>query len=697
MIKRLRKSLVFFLLAAAVLVTSASAESVTFVPYKGYEYNTYDESVPAPVGYEPGKLIQGNEIGCGSLSSPKDICFSSKGELYILDSGNGRIVVTDENMKMKRVISSFQYQGEDITFQNAQGLYLCDDDSILIADTENQRVLVSNDQKQITQILEMPDSELIDPEKPFEATKVMRDYNGITYVLVNGINDGAITYRKDGSFGGFFACNEVERTAEVILDRIWETFMTDAQKRASKNRTPSEFTNFDIDPDGFIYTVTATAKEKNNVRKLNFKGDNILEITDFGDFEWDRELKEQETVSTKMTDIDIDSKGYMVMIDAARGRVFEYTPEGTLITVNGGIGDQVGTFKNPVAVETGNNKVYVLDDMLNGIVVFEPTAYTLAFKKAIDLYMAGTYTESLEYWNEVLKLNSNSTWAYYGIGRALAESGRYEESLSYFKLSFSPEDYSDSFSEVRTDFIRSHFVLLILGFLMVLVGTVIAVKAVTKRFKRSNLYTRSILETKYTYPIYTAIHPHDGFEECKRNNRWSMKASLGILIILFFTMCAQWFWTGFSFNTNRASDFNVLIALAQAFLVVSVWTISNWAICTLIEGKGKLKDIFCMSVYALVPFIVMTIVSIGLSNILVIKEAAFLGFVQQLGIWWTVVLMLVGLGSIHQFSFGKTILSVFLTIVGIAIIIFLAIMFFGVLKQVFSFFVSIYSEIQMML
>ena len=71
-------------------------------------------------------------------------------------------------------------------------------------------------------------------------------------------------------------------------------------------------------------------------------------------------------------------------------------------------------------------------------------------------------------------------------------------------------------------------------------------------------------------------------------------------------------------------------------------------------------------------------------------------FCQQLGIWWTAVLLLAGLSTIHQFSFGKTILSVILTIIGIAVIIFLAIMFFGILKQVVSFFTSIYSEIRMM-
>lgn len=692
MIKRLLRAMIILLTAMVFLVQAVSAESVSYVPYNSYDYNFYDESVPAPNGYIPAAVIRGRELGCDSLSTPRDMCFFNN-QLYILDSGNSRVLIADENLKVTQTITSLNYNGTPITFQNAEGLYVCEDGTLLIADTEGERVIVANKDFAVTDLLTMPNTNLIDQTKPFKATKVMRDHNGITYVLVNGINDGAVTYKPDGSFGGFFASNEVEKTAEVILDYIWSLFMTEAQKRASKSRTPSEFTNFDIDKDGFIYTVTESAKNKNNARKLNFKGDNILERTDFGDLEWDRKLKE--SVDTKFVDIAIDQNGYIVMLDSARGRIFEYTPEGAMVTVAGGLGEQMGLLKNPTAVDTRDNRIYVLDSLLNAIVVYEPTNFTTAFKNAINLYMDGEYAESLNYWNEVLKLNSNSEWAYYGIGQALAENGQYQESLKYFKLSNSNSGYSDSFSEVRTDFIRNNFVLIIFGLIVVIVGVALAAKAITKRYKRNNLYTRSILETTYTYPLYTAIHPYDGFETCKTKNRWSIKVSFLLLIALFLTLCAKWFWTGFCFNELRPSDFNVLITIMQAFAVVFVWTIANWAVCTLIEGKGKLKDIFCMSVYALVPFIIMSIIGILLSNILVQEEAAFLGFCQQLGIWWTAILLLAGLSSIHQFSFGKTILSVILTIIGIAIIIFLAIMFFGLLKQVVSFFTSIYSEIRM--
>ena len=60
------------------------------------------------------------------------------------------------------------------------------------------------------------------------------------------------------------------------------------------------------------------------------------------------------------------------------------------------------------------------------------------------------------------------------------------------------------------------------------------------------------------------------------------------------------------------------------------------------------------------------------------------------------MLIFTGFMTIHQFSFGKTVLSIIMTVIGIAIIIFLAVLFVGLLQQVISFFKSVWSEAVMM-
>ena len=106
--KKFLCALMCVLLALPLTVLEASAK--TFVPYLGYEYNYEEESVPAPIGYEPEAYYLGAEIGAGAFSSPTDMCFYN-GELYILDSGNSRIVVTDAALNPVREIGTLTYDG----------------------------------------------------------------------------------------------------------------------------------------------------------------------------------------------------------------------------------------------------------------------------------------------------------------------------------------------------------------------------------------------------------------------------------------------------------------------------------------------------------------------------------------------------------------------------------------------------------
>ncbi|MBR4073285.1 MAG: hypothetical protein IKK24_05000, partial [Clostridia bacterium] len=303
--KRLLSVIICVLMLLSVVSVSASA--ATMIPYLGYEYNTEEESVPAPVGYEPISSVLGIDIdrSVGALSTPSDMCFYND-ELYILDSGNSRIVITDTQLKLKRVIGKITLNGEQLDYTNALGIYVCYDGNILIADTANQRIIECDNKGNGIKLFTKPDTPMIADDLVYSVKKVIRDYNGVTYALVDGVNDGAVTYMADGSFGGFFAMNEVEQSAEVILNYIWKYFMTEEQIMNSANASPSSITNFDIAEKGFIYTVTQSSEGQSSVRLLNFKGSNLESEVEFGDLEWDRKIKN--SVSTAFCDVDADNE-----------------------------------------------------------------------------------------------------------------------------------------------------------------------------------------------------------------------------------------------------------------------------------------------------------------------------------------------------------------------------------------------------
>ncbi len=680
-----------FLLLLCWGALSVSAQVQIYTPQSSYEYDSRETSVEAPVGYAVSGRITGEALGVGPLSAPQDLCLTSAGELWLLDSGNGRILTVDARRQSVRQLAQLTWQGQPVDYTGAKGLFVDGSGMLYLADTLHERVLIARRDGTVTAVLEKPDTDLLDAQTAFSVTKVLHDENGITYVLVDGITDGALSFDADGSFIGFYGTNRIKLTAAVLSEYVWSRFMTRNQISAGMRRTPASFTNFDIDADQFIYTVTGTTNTKGNFRKLNFKGLDLLEVKQYGDVETDISAAEEE--ATGFIDVEVDGDGFITALDQTRGRLFQYSPAGEMITVFGGMGDRLGELSDPVALESSADTVYVLDAQQNAVILYTPTAYTLAKRQAIRLFNDGEYEASVTYWNTVLRMNSNSEMAYAGIGKAYEESGQFERAMEYYRLANDRQGYSTAYREVRKATLKQWFPLLFGGVIAAIAGVIVLLQ----RSRRKALSGYEWVLTPGRCPFHMLFHPVDCCEErLKRRRMGSYRAVLCILLALFVALNLEWFLTGFLFNERQPQDYKIVIVLVQAGGVYLVWCLANWAVCTLIEGKGRWKEILCMTAYALIPLIVALYGRVLLSNVLTLSESGFMSLLLWVGILWSGSLLLVGLAAIHQFSFGKTVLSVLLTLLAIAIILFLLTLFYGLIQQLVSFVSLIYSEIRMM-
>ena len=156
---------------------------------------------------------------------------------------------------------------------------------------------------------------------------------------------------------------------------------------------------------------------------------------------------------------------------------------------------------------------------------------------------------------------------------------------------------------------------------------------------------------------HVIFHPVEGFEDLRWKKQGSMKVALVIVFLLFVYMVADRQLTGFQFNDAYVKVFNVY------------------------------------SAYALVPFIVCGFIGVLMSNVLVQEESIWLTAINWLGIGWSVVLMIQAMRAAHQYSFGKTIVSMIFTVVAMLLILFLAILLLSLFQQVYVFGYSIYTEI----
>ena len=132
-----------------------------------------------------------------------------------------------------------------------------------------------------------------------------------------------------------------------------------------------------------------------------------------------------------------------------KGRIFTYDTDGNLLYLFGGIGNRLGNFRDPVALDVIDNNFVVLDFNMSQITVFEPTEYGRLVREAVELHLTGKYDESAAKWEQVLKFNANCELAYIGMGKALLRKDDFRQAMKYFRLGNKRDYYSKAFDLYR--------------------------------------------------------------------------------------------------------------------------------------------------------------------------------------------------------------------------------------------------------
>ena len=198
---------------------------------------------------------------------------------------------------------------------------------------------------------------------------------------------------------------------------------------------------------------------------------------------------------------------------------------------------------------------------------------------------------------------------------------------------------------------------------------------------------------KWKYAFYTVNHPADAFYEIRHRDRGSVPVA--IILVIIFSICFSINRMSASFIVNDIEPRSVdslkeLISVLLFYLLICV---GNWSITCLMEGKGRLKDIAIAIGYSTIPATVCIALGTILSQFVTEDEGAFYYMVVGIGVAYTCFMMLVGVMTVHNFSLGKTLVTLLLTLVAMLLIIFIVLLFFDLIGQVYSFLHSIYQEL----
>ncbi|MCM1191957.1 MAG: YIP1 family protein [Butyrivibrio sp.] len=195
------------------------------------------------------------------------------------------------------------------------------------------------------------------------------------------------------------------------------------------------------------------------------------------------------------------------------------------------------------------------------------------------------------------------------------------------------------------------------------------------------------------FALYCTTHPLDGFWDLTHEKRGTYAAANTILALTLIVRVMKLKYTSFLFMKVYWEELNIFLYLASVVFPLMMFVVGNWALTTLFDGKGRLGQVYMASCYCLTPYVLVQVPLMIFSNFVTKDEAAFYMVLGAMSLVWCALLFIAGMGQIHEYSAGKNILFMVATLFAMLVIVFILMLFFSMVLQGVSYFISLGKEL----
>lgn len=679
-----RKNKIFSLFVVLLFAMGLATELCSVVasadtPYRTYTVDGYGYTEETQTAYLAKSTII--KFGEQFISGASDMCVTDDGRIYVADTGNKQVIIGTTEGELIKVI------GKGL-LNTPMGIFVTEDKHIYVADRDARTVYVFNENGDVLTKYGKPNSPLYGEGLDFLPIKIVVNDAGIMFIVCQSNTNGIveISPAEGGTFLGYFGTNFASTDLQTI---IYRAIMTKEQRAKMVGNIPSTPDNLAIDEKGLIYTVTR-GDEETTLKRLNIAGLNML-----------RGANNYGYVDVAPAAVAVGNHDN-VYVASAQGYIYEYNEQGEPIYVFGGSDDgtqRIGLSTLISSIQVGKDDcIYVLDSDKNQIQVYQPSEFTQKLHNALYLYSKGRYTESREPLSEVLNMNSLFAYANKAMGRAYFQEENYDEALRYAKLSRDFEGYSDAFWEIRNIWLKNNIVALILT----IVGLWILFKVIQVLDKRKGILNgvrnlkekirQNRLVSNIMYSGYYMRHPIDGSYGISREGRASWAAPSIILVAFTLEFIINKYLCGFLEKTIREGRYELVSDIGTILVVIVALTACNYLVCTINDGEGTIKKIYTYFCYSLLPYVALTPVIFILSHVVTTNERFLITLVEVLMYVWTLVIGVLGIKEVNNYTGKETFKVICLTLFTILIVALLAFIIYVLWAQVFEFVSAVFGE-----
>ena len=668
--KQMTKRILIFILCLFTLATAFPVKANA----QSYGYDIWMRPVPEPDAYEWKKSVRGSDAGISGFDGITDVFYRDH-KIYV--AMTGEIAILDEDFQLIQSITAYKTDKGEASIANPTCVYVTEKGSIYVCEEAKGQILEFDQQGTWKRTITNPEITGMESLK-FQPTKVVVDRNDRIYVKAKSVYEGIIELTPQGDYSRFVGANQVEPS---FIERFYRLIATKEQKARMALWLPTDYSDIALDEDGFLMATVKDNKTASPIRRLNAGGSDIMPEYDtiypaMGD------LTIGTSITSQLVNIATAADGRFAVLDSNRSRIFVYSKDALLLYTLGGIGKQTGSLNSPVDVCFMGDKILVADLVSKTIEVFEPTGYGALINTALDYQGQYDYEAAYPYWQQVYDINPHLIAANVGLGKWELRNGDFENAMKHFKACGERESYSTAYEQVREKALNQGFAYILLGIILLIVVIKVLKKQYQKKASQEGYVESSFVKkwkkikyTAFTWPGYVISHPFKAFDDVKYEDAGSVKFGVLIFVLFTWSKLIMTKYSGFLVNRANTEKVNVPLVLVSTLVPYLLFIIGNWAIGTLIDGKGNMKNIFKVTAYSLYPSIYLYLIGTVLSRIIIQEEALFVQFLFAFPTVLFVLYAFIGLLMIHQFTFTKGIGSVLLSIVAMGILIFIIVLF----------------------
>lgn len=209
--------------------------------------------------------------------------------------------------------------------------------------------------------------------------------------------------------------------------------------------------------------------------------------------------------------------------------------------------------------------------------------------------------------------------------------------------------------------------------------------------KKKETYVHYLATLKFA--LYCITHPLDGFWDLTHEKRGSIAAANTILILTVLVRIMKLQFTSFIFLNVYWEGINIFLYIASILFPLALWVVGNWALTTLFDGKGRLSQVYMATCYAMTPYPLVQFPLIIFSNFVTVDEKEFYTVLSGISLVWAALLIVTAMSQIHEYKMGKNILFTIATLFAMLVMVFILLLFFSMISQGVSYFISLGREI----